>query len=80
MAVNNLNSPFQEWAFTKEGQIKHLDLCITLTDSYPGSAVKLYHCTGSNQNQVRIMLTNMCMEGNYGNNSILKAPPYYVSH
>ncbi len=47
------SSHLQEWALTKEGQVKHLELCITLSNNYPGSPLKLQHCANNNPNQVR---------------------------
>ena len=43
----------QEWAWTKDHNIKHVDLCITLTDTHAGSPVKLYSCSASSSKQVR---------------------------
>jgi polypeptide N-acetylgalactosaminyltransferase len=38
----------QEFSLTKDGQIKHLDLCLTLGDVKPGSVVKLFQCNSAN--------------------------------
>ncbi|XP_046559362.1 polypeptide N-acetylgalactosaminyltransferase 2-like [Haliotis rubra] len=42
----------QEFSLTKDGSIKHLDLCITLTGDAPESVVKLYQCQSDNILQV----------------------------
>ncbi|KAH9499637.1 Polypeptide N-acetylgalactosaminyltransferase 2 [Bulinus truncatus] len=41
----------QEFSLTNAGEIKHLDLCVTLTDTTPGKEVKLYQCTPGNYKQ-----------------------------
>ena len=43
----------QDWVFTKDGQIKHQNLCITITDENPNKAVLLMECSDS-ENQVSI--------------------------
>ncbi|XP_012939723.1 polypeptide N-acetylgalactosaminyltransferase 2 [Aplysia californica] len=42
----------QEFSLSKEGQIKHLDLCLTLVGTKPGSVVKLFQCRHNNNLQV----------------------------
>ncbi|XP_060605412.1 polypeptide N-acetylgalactosaminyltransferase-like isoform X2 [Ruditapes philippinarum] len=41
----------QEFSMTKTGEIRHLDLCLTLTSTDPGEVVKLFQCTPDNTNQ-----------------------------
>lgn len=42
----------QEFSLTKEGFIRHLDLCVTLTGSMPGTVVKLFQCQEGNTLQM----------------------------
>nr|XP_022329155.1 polypeptide N-acetylgalactosaminyltransferase 2-like isoform X2 [Crassostrea virginica] len=42
----------QEFSLTKEGFIRHLDLCVTLTGSMPGTLVKLFQCQEGNTLQM----------------------------
>ncbi|CAH1791456.1 unnamed protein product [Owenia fusiformis] len=41
----------QEWALSKNNQIKHSDLCIALSNHVVGSPVKLHQCDSINRNQ-----------------------------
>uniref|UniRef100_A0A2C9LFP0 Polypeptide N-acetylgalactosaminyltransferase n=1 Tax=Biomphalaria glabrata TaxID=6526 RepID=A0A2C9LFP0_BIOGL len=41
----------QEFSLTKDGEVKHLDLCVTLVDTRAGNEVKLYQCTPGNYKQ-----------------------------
>jgi polypeptide N-acetylgalactosaminyltransferase len=41
----------QEWAFTKRGQLKHLDLCLTLVNFTRGSMVVMKYCDESENQQ-----------------------------
>lgn len=41
----------QEWIFTKKGQIKHIDLCLTLVNFTRGSMVVMKYCDES-ENQL----------------------------
>lgn len=44
----------QEFSLTKQGQIKHLDLCLTLVGARPGAVVKLFQCKPGNDLQLFI--------------------------
>ena len=57
----NITFSLQEWALTKDHSIKHLDVCLTLIDATPGSALKLYPCTHSNSLQVCLSATLSCL-------------------
>lgn len=37
---------------TKNGEIRHLDLCLTLTSADSGELLKLFQCTPDNAMQV----------------------------
>ncbi|CAL1540950.1 unnamed protein product [Lymnaea stagnalis] len=62
----------QEFSLTKDGEIKHLDLCLTLMDMQPGSPVKLFQCTSGNylqqfvqtpnKEQLRHKKYNLCLD------------------
>lgn len=41
----------QEWVFTKKGQIKHVDLCLTLVNFTRGSMVVMKYCDESENQQ-----------------------------
>lgn len=41
----------QEWVFTKKGQIKHVDLCLTLVSFAKGSLVVMKYCDESENQQ-----------------------------
>ncbi|GFR81520.1 polypeptide N-acetylgalactosaminyltransferase [Elysia marginata] len=47
-------SPYSEFTLTKQGQIKHLDLCLTLVGARPGAVVKLFQCKPDNDLQLFI--------------------------
>ncbi|KAK3092921.1 hypothetical protein FSP39_008922 [Pinctada imbricata] len=42
----------QEFSFTKEGFIRHLDLCVSITSVQPGNVVKLFQCQDGNTMQI----------------------------
>ena len=46
---NILNSiiVFQEWSLTKSGNVKHSDLCLSVTSAIAGERVKLKICDNS---------------------------------
>ncbi|RUS91431.1 hypothetical protein EGW08_000755 [Elysia chlorotica] len=48
----------QEFTLTKQGQIKHLDLCLTLGATRPGTVVKLFQCKTGNDLQLFIQTPN----------------------
>jgi polypeptide N-acetylgalactosaminyltransferase len=41
----------QDWTITKKGQIKHLDLCLTLVNFARGSMVVMKYCDDSENQQ-----------------------------
>lgn len=41
----------QEFSMTKNGEIRHLDLCLSLTSENPGEVIKLFQCTPDNTMQ-----------------------------
>ncbi|BFZ07540.1 hypothetical protein BsWGS_10579 [Bradybaena similaris] len=62
----------QEFSLTKDGQIKHLDLCLTLVGTNPGSIVKLFQCKSndvlqkfmqtSSKDQLRHSQFDLCID------------------
>ncbi|XP_052767612.1 polypeptide N-acetylgalactosaminyltransferase 2-like isoform X1 [Mya arenaria] len=42
----------QEFTMTSNGNIRHLDLCLTLSNEDPGAVIKLYQCTPDNALQL----------------------------
>ncbi|XP_059178444.1 polypeptide N-acetylgalactosaminyltransferase 2-like isoform X2 [Physella acuta] len=62
----------QEFSLTEAGEIKHLDLCVTLTEVQVGSVVKLFQCTAENpmqhfmqtpnKDQLRVRGYELCLD------------------
>ncbi|KAL3873200.1 hypothetical protein ACJMK2_036345 [Sinanodonta woodiana] len=73
----------QEFSLTKEGGIRHLDLCATMTGTMPGSVLKLYQCTPDNSMQqferfkddtmLRNKAYNLCVDSQESQNKGLVA-------
>ena len=66
----------QEWSISKEGEIKHQDLCLTLEKLVSGSKVLMKFCDESdnqqwklNENgiiQLQYKSLNICLDSRYG--------------
>ena len=52
----------QEWSFTRAGQVKHADLCLTLEEAKEGTRLKLKMCNNALM-QVRVMATVRMQKG-----------------
>lgn len=62
----------QEWALTKNKAIRHMDMCLVLHVSQPGSVVKMEGCSGQSNNAqswehtrdglLRHKVTGLCMD------------------
>lgn len=63
----------QEWTFTKKGQLKHLDLCLTLVNFARGSMIVMKICDDSENQQWRFRdggliqhtKLNVCLDSRY---------------
>lgn len=63
----------QEWSFTKRGQLKHLDLCLTLINFTRGSGVIMKYCDESENQQwvqrdgglLQHSKLNVCLDSRY---------------
>ncbi len=55
---------FQEWSLTKDGHVKHSELCLSLEEPMSGSRVKLRLC-GESVLQVRLPATNIMQSLEY---------------
>ncbi|XP_074640534.1 polypeptide N-acetylgalactosaminyltransferase 2-like isoform X2 [Tubulanus polymorphus] len=60
----------QEWSLTKHDQVKHIDLCLTVTDQRPSAILKLFQCDSNNRNQkfkrvnslLKLVGTSFCID------------------
>ncbi|GFO48189.1 polypeptide n-acetylgalactosaminyltransferase, partial [Plakobranchus ocellatus] len=67
----------QEFSLSKQGQIKHLDLCLTIVGLRPGSLVKLFQCKADNdlqmfiqtpsKTQLRHKTHDLCLDSKFWN-------------
>lgn len=48
----------QEWVFTRKGNIRHMDVCLTLVKFFKGSLVALKLCDDNSENQKWILKSN----------------------
>ncbi len=55
---------FQEWSLTKDGHVKHSELCLSLEEPMSGSRVKLRLC-GESVLQVRLPTINIMQNLEY---------------
>lgn len=42
----------QEWSFSEDGSLRHLDLCIVLPSNTAGTVLELAHCTPTHHSMV----------------------------
>lgn len=51
----------QEWSFSEDGSLRHLDLCIVLPSNTPGTVLELAHCTPTHHSMKWIQIHNKNM-------------------
>uniref|UniRef100_A0A8C4WYK1 Polypeptide N-acetylgalactosaminyltransferase n=1 Tax=Eptatretus burgeri TaxID=7764 RepID=A0A8C4WYK1_EPTBU len=61
----------QEWAFTREKTLKHMDLCLTVTERIPGGLLKLQGCRADDGRQKWEQIENKIKLRHIGSNLCL---------